>query len=555
MSSTALDAMREVTTSEVLVVGAGVAGLSVALGLGPRKVTVVTRGRLGLGGSSPMAQGGIAAAVGADDSPSRHAADTLAVAGGLADPDVVRLLTSEAPRAIARLEELGARFDRQADNGYELSREAAHGRARVLHAGGDATGAELMRALVRAVAGAAEIQVFEQSDALELLVDQGRVVGVIVGHCNGRIALHLARAVVLASGGLGRLFSHTTNAAESTGSGLAMAARAGAQLADLEFVQFHPTALAVGADPMPLLTEALRGAGADLVDGRGRSFMRSVHPAGDLAPRDVVARAIWRRRRAGDEVFLDGRQAVGDAFPTRFPTVYRLCREHGLDPRSQPIPVAPAAHYHMGGVWVDMEGRSSLPGLWACGEVACTGAHGANRLASNSLLEALVFGARVKDDLQAELGKTLPAKVMLVSAGRGAGNVPGAAKRATASAAAAIDRIRRTMWNRVGLVRDEEGLRQALERLETLARRHDSMDFEVQNQLVLARLLATAARCRRESRGSHYRQDYPQASTSWQKHLVVTLQPSTSLLPEVKVRSTQAFGSDEVSRLAAQGAR
>ncbi|MEE9562052.1 MAG: L-aspartate oxidase [Thermoanaerobaculia bacterium] len=555
MSSTALDAMREVTTSEVLVVGAGVAGLSVALGLGPRKVTVVTRGRLGLGGSSPMAQGGIAAAVGADDSPSRHAADTLAVAGGLADPDVVRLLTSEAPRAIARLEELGARFDRQADSGYELSREAAHGRARVLHAGGDATGAELMRALVKAVAGAAEIQVFEQSDALELLVDQGRVVGVIVGHCNGRIALHLARAVVLASGGLGRLFSHTTNAAESTGSGLAMAARAGAQLADLEFVQFHPTALAVGADPMPLLTEALRGAGAELVDGRGRSFMRSVHPAGDLAPRDVVARAIWRRRRAGDEVFLDGRQAVGDAFPTRFPTVYRLCREHGLDPRSQPIPVAPAAHYHMGGVWVDMEGRSSLPGLWACGEVACTGAHGANRLASNSLLEALVFGARVKDDLQAELGKTLPAKVMLVSAGRGAGNVPGAAKRATASAAAAIDRIRRTMWNRVGLVRDEEGLRQALERLETLARRHDSMDCEVRNQLVLARLLATAARCRRESRGSHYRQDYPQASTSWQKHLVVTLQPSTSLLPEVEVRSTQAFGSDEVSRLAAQGAR
>ncbi len=555
MSSTALDAMREVTTSEVLVVGAGVAGLSVALGLGPRKVTVVTRGRLGLGGSSPMAQGGIAAAVGADDSPSRHAADTLAVAGGLADPDVVRLLTSEAPRAIARLEELGARFDRQADSGYELSREAAHGRARVLHAGGDATGAELMRALVKAVAGAAEIQVFEQSDALELLVDQGRVVGVIVGHCNGRIALHLARAVVLASGGLGRLFSHTTNAAESTGSGLAMAARAGAQLADLEFVQFHPTALAVGADPMPLLTEALRGAGAELVDGRGRSFMRSVHPAGDLAPRDVVARAIWRRRRAGDEVFLDGRQAVGDAFPTRFPTVYRLCRDHGLDPRSQPIPVAPAAHYHMGGVWVDMEGRSSLPGLWACGEVACTGAHGANRLASNSLLEALVFGARVKDDLQAELGKTLPAKVMLVSAGRGAGNVPGAAKRATASAAAAIDRIRRTMWNRVGLVRDEEGLRQALERLETLTKRHDPMDCEVQNQLVLARLLATAARCRRESRGSHYRQDYPQASTSWQKHLVVTLQPSTSLLPEVEVRSTQAFGSDEVSRLAAQGAR
>ncbi|MGB6336683.1 MAG: L-aspartate oxidase [Thermoanaerobaculia bacterium] len=554
MSSTALDAVREVTTSDVLVVGGGVAGLSVALGMAPRRVTVVTRGRLGLGGSSPLAQGGIAAAVGVDDSPSRHAADTLAVAGGLADPEVVSLLTSEAPQVIARLEELGARFDRRADTGYELSREAAHGRARVLHAGGDATGVELVRTLVQAVEREPAIQVIEQSDALELLVEKGRVVGAIVRHRHGRIALHLARAVVLASGGLGRLFSHTTNAPESTGGGLAMAARAGAQLADLEFVQFHPTALAVGADPMPLLTEALRGAGAELVDGQGRTFMPSIHPAGDLAPRDVVARAIWRRRQAGDEVFLDGRQAVGDAFPSRFPTVYHLCRQHGLDPRSQPIPVAPAAHYHMGGIWVDGQGRSSLSGLWACGEVACTGAHGANRLASNSLLEALVFGARVKDDLQAELDRALPIKVGLVAVGRGAGGVPRAANRATASEAASIARIRRTMWNWVGLVREEEGLRGALERLETLARRHDPLDREVQNQLVVARLLATAAQCRRESRGSHFRQDFPQASTSWQKRLVVTLRPPTLLLPEIEVRSTHASGPDEASQLAAGGA-
>jgi L-aspartate oxidase len=543
MSSTALDAVREVTTSDVLVVGAGVAGLSVALGMGPRKVTVVTRGRLGLGGSSPMAQGGVAAAVGADDSPSRHAADTLAVAGGLADPEVVSLLTSEAPQVIARLEELGARFDRQADTGYELSREAAHGRARVLHAGGDATGVELVRTLVQAVEREPAIQVIEQSDALELLVEKGRVVGVIVRYRHGRIALHLARAVVLASGGLGRLFSHTTNAPESTGGGLAMAARAGAQLADLEFVQFHPTALAVGADPMPLLTEALRGAGAELVDGKGRTFMRSIHPAGDLAPRDVVARAIWRRRQAGDEVFLDGRQAVGDVFPTRFPTVYRLCREQGLDPRSQPIPVAPAAHYHMGGIWVDGQGRSSLPGLWACGEVACTGAHGANRLASNSLLEALVFGARVKDDLRAELDRP-PTKVVLASAGRGSDDVPGAGKSATASAASSIGRLRRAMWNRVGLVRDEEGLGQALEMFESLARQHHPLDRNVQDQLVVARLLATAARRRRESRGSHYRQDFQQASNTWQKHLLVRLLPSASPLPEIEVLSTPSPGSD-----------
>jgi L-aspartate oxidase len=553
MSSTTLDAVREVTTSEVLVIGGGAGGLSVALGMVPRKVTLVTRGRLGLGGSSPLAQGGIAAAVGADDSPSRHAADTLAVAGGLADPEVVGLLTSEAPQAIARLEELGARFDRRVDDGYELSREAAHGRARVLHAGGDATGAELMRALVKAVEGAPGMRVLEQRDALELLVEEGRVVGAVVRHRSGQVALHLARAVVLASGGLGRLFSRTTNAPESTGAGLALAARAGAQLADLEFVQFHPTALAVGADPMPLLTEALRGAGAKLVDGEGGSVMQAVHPAAELAPRDVVARAIWRRRQAGDEVFLDGRQAVGDAFPSRFPTVYRICREHGLDPRSQPIPVAPAAHYHMGGVWVDIAGRSSLPGLWACGEVACTGAHGANRLASNSLLEALVFGARVKDDLRAELDRAMPTKLVLASAGDGAGDVPTTGEQDSASAAAAIARVRRIMWSRVGLVRDEEGLGQALEGLETLARRHGPLERDVQSQLVVARLLATAARCRRESRGSHFRQDFPQPAAAWQKRLLVRLQPSASLLPEIEICSTHPAGPDEASRLAAGG--
>lgn len=553
MSSKALDPVWEVTTSEVLVVGGGAAGLSVALGMVPRRVTVVTRGRLGLGGSTPLAQGGIAAAVGADDSPSRHAADTLAVAGGLADAEVVKLLTSEGPLAIARLEELGARFDRRADAGYELSREAAHDRARVLHAGGDATGAEVMRSLARAVEGEPGIRILEQSDALELLVEQGRVEGAVVRHHNGRVALHLARAVVLTSGGLGRLFSRTTNAPESTGAGLALAARAGAQLADLEFVQFHPTALAVGTDPMPLLTEALRGAGAKLVDGKGGSVMQAVHPAAELAPRDVLARAIWRRRQAGDEVFLDGRQAVGDAFPTRFPTVYRLCREQGLDPRSQPIPVAPAAHYHMGGVWVDVDGRSSMPGLWTCGEVACTGAHGANRLASNSLLEALVFGARVKDGLAAELDHSAPTQVFVASMDRGAGDRWPVAEGDRESVAESIGRLRRIMWDQVGLVRDEEGMGEALETFERLARRHHPLDHGIQNQLLVARLLATAARCRRESRGSHYRQDFPQTSPSWRKRLLVTLRPSASLLPEIEVRSFHSRAAVETSPLAVGG--
>lgn len=543
MTSQATVEIREVTTSEVLVVGAGAAGLSVALGMAPRKVTVLTRGRLGRGGSSPMAQGGIAAAVGDGDSPSLHAADTLAVAGGLAEPQVVDLLTAEAPRVIAHLEEMGARFDRRADSEYELSREAAHGRARVLHAGGDATGAELIRALVRAVGGAPEIRVAEESDALDLWLEKGRVVGIVSRQQEGNLVLHLARAIVLASGGLGRLFSHTTNAPESTGSGLAMAARAGAQLADLEFVQFHPTALAVGADPMPLLTEALRGAGAKLVDGRGTTFMQAVHPQGDLAPRDVVARALWRRRRAGEEVFLDGRKAVGDAFPSRFPTVYQLCRQHGLDPRCELIPVAPAAHYHMGGIWVDLHGRSSVPGLWVCGEVACTGAHGANRLASNSLLEALVFGERVKDDLRRELDEGSAAKAVLLSARRRTIELPAVDGVAGASAASSIERLRQIMWDQVGLVRDEEGLTRAIEEIEKLSRAEDTLDYEARNQLLVARLVASAARCRRESRGSHYRQDFPETSSSWRRHLLITLRPSASPLAEIEVDSSDPSDS------------
>jgi L-aspartate oxidase len=333
-----------------------------------------------------------------------------------------------------------------------------------------------------------------------------------------------------------------------------MAARAGARLVDLEFVQFHPTALAIGADPMPLLTEALRGAGAKLVDGKGNAFMTSVHPAAELAPRDVVARAIWRQRQDGGEVFLDGRQAVGDAFPTRFPTVYRICREQGLDPRVEPIPVAPAAHYHMGGIWVDSGGRSSLPGLWACGEVASTGTHGANRLASNSLLEALVFGARLEDDLKAALDEALPTKAVLASAIRRAGVAPPAGKRGVVSAAATVSRLRRAMWKWVGLERDEEGLSHALERIEALTLRHDPLDREIQNQLVAARLLATAARCRRESRGSHCRRDFPETSPAWEKRLLLFLRPSASLLPEIEVRSIDASGPSGASRLSAVGA-
>ncbi len=386
-----LDAVRE---ADVVVLGAGAAGLSVALGLGGRRVDLLAKGPLGRTGNSPWAQGGIAGAVGPGDSPSLHAADTLAVAGELGDSTAVARLTSEGPERLAQLLALGARFDRDGSGQLDLAREAAHSRARVLHAR-DATGAEVVRAMGVALVVQSGLSVFESALAVDLVLDGGRAAGVLARHADGALVLHRARAVVLATGGIGRVFARTTNPPEATGDGLALAWRAGARLVDLEFVQFHPTALDVGADPMPLLTEALRGAGATLVDEEGRRLLVDAGPQAELLPRDVVARALWSALASGRRALLDAREAVGESFPERFPTVFESCRRHGLDPRLEPIPVAPAAHYHMGGVDVDLDGRTSVPGLWAAGEVACTGVHGANRLASNSLLEALVFGARV----------------------------------------------------------------------------------------------------------------------------------------------------------------
>ncbi len=518
-----------VASADVVVVGTGVAGLTAALGCAPRRVTLLTKARLGAGGASPWAQGGVAAAVGEDDAPALHAADTIAAGAGLNVPEVVALLTREGPERIRELLALGARFDRDEQGRLLLGREAAHRRRRIVHAH-DATGAEMVRALVAAVRRAPEIRVEEGSFAEDLVLDGGRVVGLLAVDAAGRRVLVQAQAVVLATGGLGRLYLHTTNPPEATGDGLAVAARAGALLADLEFVQFHPTALAApGADPLPLLTEALRGEGAVLVDGAGRRFMPEEHPDAELAPRDVVARAIWRRQAAGQLVFLDARAALGDRFPERFPTVFALCRAHGLDPRREPIPVSPAAHYHMGGIAVDEWGRTSLPGLWACGEVASTGAHGANRLASNSLLEALVFGARVAEDVAGERPalRAVPAEAV-----RGGGELlgpeamtGGAAKdlgREKTGDATLVGAIRRLMWEWVGLSRDQEGLEAALRELSLLRAKYPDAGGEARNLLGLARLVAEAALARRESRGGHYRADYQSPDPAWQRRLFQT---------------------------------
>ncbi len=412
---------------------------------------------------------------------------------------------------------LGAHFDLDETGSLSLGREAAHSRRRILHAR-DATGAEIVRTLVAAVRHAPEIRMIDSAFAVDLVMDDGRVIGAVAVHEDGRRVLHLAPAVVVATGGLGHLYLHTTNPPEATGDGLAMAARAGARLVDLELVQFHPTALATGADPMPLLTEALRGEGAVLVDETGRRFMSGEHPDRELAPRDVVARAIWKKLMAGHRVFLDSREAVGEEFPERFPTVFRLCQEQGLDPRVEAIPVAPAAHYHMGGIAVDERGRTSLPGLWAAGEVTSTGVHGANRLASNSLLEALVFGARVAEDLrEAPAAGRAPRNLRLAGVGIAA---PGDAELVTA--------IRRLMWEKVGVVRDATGLTSALMELDRLAARHPQAAGEARNLLGVARLVTAAALARRESRGGHYRSDFPSPDPAWQRRLFLTAGPDGS---------------------------
>jgi L-aspartate oxidase len=499
-----------VKESDVVVVGAGVAGLSVALGLAGRRVDVLSRGMLGQTGSSPWAQGGIAGAVGPGDSPELHARDTLAVAGGLGDAEAVARLTHDAPRRLAELRALGARFDRDTEGRLDLAREAAHSRARVLHAR-DATGAEVVRALSEPLAEQPGVSVFAGARALELAMDRGRVAGVLARHADGALALHLARAVVLATGGIGRLFARTTNPPEARGEGLALAWRAGARLADLEFVQFHPTALDCGADPMPLLTEALRGAGALLVDERGLRALADAGPQAELLPRDVVARALWSALASGRRAFLDASEAVAESFPERFPTVFEACQRHGLDPRTQPIPVAPAAHYHMGGIAVDLDGRTSVSGLWAAGEVACTGVHGANRLASNSLLEGLVFGARVARSVAEDLPRVPAPKRELQNAAP-----PPAGSDEPAPAVEAA--VRRLMWQKVGLVRSASGLREALASLDALAR---SADAGSRDLVTVARLVTTAALARPESRGAHFRSDHPAPDPAWRQRIVL----------------------------------
>ncbi|HKU94533.1 MAG TPA: L-aspartate oxidase [Vineibacter sp.] len=506
-----------------VIIGAGIGGLATALRLAPLPVTVLSAAPLGEGAASAWAQGGIAAAWGADDGPDLHAADTLAAAGGIADPSVVDRVTQAAPACIRDLIALDVRFDVGPDGQLRLGREGGHHRHRIAHAAGDATGGEIMRALLAAARKMPSITLVEGAVAEEIVVADGVARGVIARR-QGEAILFTADAVVLATGGLGGLYQYTSNPVTARGRGLALAARAGATLADLEFVQFHPTALDVGRDPMPLVTEALRGEGAVLVDAAGTRFMAALHPLADLAPRDVVARAVWRKRLAGERVYLDARQSVGAAFPTRFPTVYGACHAAGVDPVTAPIPIAPAAHYHMGGVAVDAQGRSSVPGLWAVGEVASTGLHGANRLASNSLLEALVFGGWVAADI---LG-TVPSP---------AGGQWTRSRDVQADGpqdADALMRLRRRMNASVGVERDATGLRLAIEEMSGVRRTATSRALA--DAALVGELVATAALRRHESRGGHCRLDHPTAVPTLARRSTLTLHDlaASEAMPRLK---------------------
>src|SRR5215212_3034832 len=492
-----------------LVVGSGVAGLHTALRASSEGEVMVLTKRSLFDSATAYAQGGIAAALGAGDSPELHRRDTLAAGAALCDAKAVEILVEEGPARVRELQTAGARFDLEPGGDFKLGREAAHSRRRIVHAHGDQTGAEVARALIERVSQSKRIEVLERTRVLDLIVVNGRCHGVRATVA-GEPADILADATVLATGGCGQVYRYTTNPEVATGDGYAIAYRAGVKLADMEFVQFHPTALETPENPLALISEAVRGEGAILVDDKGTRFMVKRHRLAELAPRDVVAREIYRERQNGKGVYLDARK-LGRSFRTRFPGIFALCKARGIDPSKDLIPVIPAAHYMMGGIVTDLAGRSSMGRLYACGEVSRTGVHGANRLASNSLLEGLVFAERVARDMisLAKL-KGMPQRTDW--------DAPPLKDRGAAQVAA--DAVRRVMWDHVGIDRSGKGLREGLALLHDIETRLPVGATEEVNMVETARLIATAALMRKESRGGHYRSDFPHAVRKWgRKHI------------------------------------
>ncbi|MCZ6764127.1 MAG: L-aspartate oxidase [Alphaproteobacteria bacterium] len=521
-----------ISETDLVVVGAGLAGLTTALAAAPKRATVLTKTGARGDGSSWLAQGGVAAVWGPDDTIETHVRDTMATGDNIGDGALIQILARGAPAAVRGLIDRGMAFDRNAYGEIDLTREGGHTKRRILHAGGDATGRGLMAILLAAAEAEPSVTVSRNAFAWDLVVDEGRIAGLIAYHEHDGWIFHRTANVVLASGGAGRLFGRTTNPPEATGDAVALAGRAGAALKDLEFVQFHPTALAAhredgGKDDeaaMALLTEALRGEGAVLVDETGTRFMTEIHRDAELAPRDVVARAVETKLRAGSQIYLDARDKPGPEIETRFPTVAAQCRRAGIDPVAEPIPVAPAAHYHMGGVAVDGDGRTTLAGLWACGEAAASGLHGANRMAGNSLAECLVFGRLVAMAIEEGWPREgtsppLPVPPFTAPTTASAGRVAWLRRRAQA-----------LMYDGMGLFRDEQSLARAIEGLGGIGRELHAGSAEVgrgyatvrewgelRNMLLTGRLIGEAARDHRGSLGVHARIDYPGRAATWNR--------------------------------------
>ena len=531
------------TYADVVVIGSGIAGLTAALqARRVGSVMVVTKDLLSAG-STQWAQGGIAAALGPEDTPDQHLHDTLVAGAGLCDEAAVRALVTEGPDAVRELIALGTQFDHTAAGELSLTREGGHLRDRIAHAGGDATGAEIQRALVAAVHAAPDIEVTEHALVLDLVPGEAGGVAGVTLHVMGEgqrdgVGAVLCRAVVLASGGLGQVYSATTNPSVSTGDGMALALRAGAVLRDLEFVQFHPTVMWLGEESkgqQPLISEAVRGEGAFLVDHEGVRFMQGQHELADLAPRDVVAKAIMRRMRetGTDHMWLDARHFGAQKWEQRFPTILATCRSHGVDPVTDLIPVAPACHYASGGIATDLHGQSSIPGLFACGEVACSGVHGANRLASNSLLEGLVFSRRIA----ARLAEGLPPRQQPAEDLRPQGLVPGE-QRGT---------IQAVMTERAGVLRSQDGLADGIAALDAVAGETGDEAgvpaWETTNLLTVSRALVEAALLREETRGSHWREDHPERDDAdWSVHIDVTLVDGVPRLTTTPLRQPETAG-------------
>ncbi|MGX9424908.1 MULTISPECIES: L-aspartate oxidase [Bradyrhizobium] len=469
-----------------VIIGGGAAGLMTALQLAPAPVVLLSKSPLGAEASSMWAQGGLAAAVGDDDAPALHLQDTIAAGAGLCDEEAAGRIVDAAPAAVERLARLGVGFDRRPDGSWQLGLEAAHSRKRIVHATGDGTGREIMRALIAAVRRCPSITLIEGFEARQLIVEDNAVEGVLAANERGSLVIPTNR-VVLATGGIGGLFQDSTNPMGCFGQGLALAARAGAVLSDLEFIQFHPTAFDGPSRPMPLLTEAIRGDGAILIDETGQRFMAN-EPGAELAPRDIVARAVWRHRAEGHRVFLDARQHPGKNFAQRYPVISAFCKMAGIDPADDPIPVRPAAHYHMGGIAVDGEGRSTVTGLWACGEVSRTGLHGANRLASNSLMEAIVSAQWVAESVNGVASGAAPLRTPTA--------LPPASDPST---------VRPFVSQALGVLRDRPSIERAIRNLYPMARGSGS----AADPALVGLMIAVAASRREESRGGHYRTDFP----------------------------------------------